>query len=994
MKKTLCVVLLLCYVFSGFGQVVDTAAVVREVDSLLKIANTQMRSGKLEDALKNAQTANEQTETVLGKDNLRYADCQHQIGATLNDMGKLQLAEEPLLTGLELRKRYLGPDHLIVSTSLNALGTLYARLRRYDEAETVLLDAKRINARQYGVRHFNYVMGLQNLGGIYRNTGRHEEAEKIFTEALSVLKDTLGESHPLYAMVSMNLGLSLYERGEYQEAEVVMVNALHNFEKTTPRNEPRYFLFILNLAVLYETMGRYEAALELCSKGKEVSKKAFGENDYTLGQLATTAGFCYKARGELDKAATEFLLSKELMLIHFGDKHQRYAQALTNLAVLYEVQEKHSEALAMFEEAALIYQAASMEDVRDFAVIRMGKGRCYAALQEYDQAEAELLGAFEILKNAGSESLDEYKTVVQELTKLYQLKQALPEMENFLINFAELTDHNFAKASRYFSEQDMVAYQSLYQQHLNHFYSAAAHFPDISINRQAYDLALLMKNFLMEGKLRLQKAMDNASENTTAVYRKWLGLQRRLAKEYASPTAQQTDREKLESAANALEKELTRTVAGFAESNRQVTWPEVQAALQPGEAALEFIHFNYYTPDATDSVLYAALLLKPGMDQPLFIPLFEEKQLKALLPAGGDKLNSDQVNELYGNSALYDLVWSSVEPHLEGVHTVYYSPGGLLHRLNLSALPAGGQTTLADRYDIVTLGSTRQLVVGNKPDARFSSTALVYGGIQFETDNKSNTNTAPTRTTTGNRGSLDFSAVDSTLRSLPVYEGGWDYLKGSEKEADNIKSVLAKAGYAATVYKGLQASEESFKKIGQGEPSPRILHVSTHGYFFPDPQTVTDRRRTVDGAEPVFKLSDHPMIRSGLILAGANHAWKTGKPLGNREDGVLTAYEISQLDLRNTELVVLSACETGLGQIEGNEGVYGLQRAFKIAGAKHLIMSLWNVRDQQTQELMTYFYQKLLIEKMPVRQALRAAQAEMRRQRYEPFYWAGFVVVE
>ena len=139
------------------------------------------------------------------------------------------------------------------------------------------------------------------------------------------------------------------------------------------------------------------------------------------------------------------------------------------------------------------------------------------------------------------------------------------------------------------------------------------------------------------------------------------------------------------------------------------------------------------------------------------------------------------------------------------------------------------------------------------------------------------------------------------------------------------------------------------------------------------------------------------MIRSGLILAGANHAWSRGigsRPPGNREDGILTAYEISQLDLRNTELVVLSACETGLGHIEGNEGVYGLQRAFKIAGAQTLVMSLWQVPDYQTQELMTVFYEKLLTKKLPARMALHAAQDEMRQRHYEPYYWAGFVVVE
>lgn len=137
------------------------------------------------------------------------------------------------------------------------------------------------------------------------------------------------------------------------------------------------------------------------------------------------------------------------------------------------------------------------------------------------------------------------------------------------------------------------------------------------------------------------------------------------------------------------------------------------------------------------------------------------------------------------------------------------------------------------------------------------------------------------------------------------------------------------------------------------------------------------------------------MLRSGLILAGGNHAWKTGKPVREgMEDGILTAYEISQMNLSNTELVVLSACETGLGDIQGNEGVYGLQRAFKIAGVKYLVMSLWQVDDKQTSRLMTLFYKKWLTEKMPVPEALRAAQNELRKRGFDPFYWAGFVVVE
>jgi len=194
--------------------------------------------------------------------------------------------------------------------------------------------------------------------------------------------------------------------------------------------------------------------------------------------------------------------------------------------------------------------------------------------------------------------------------------------------------------------------------------------------------------------------------------------------------------------------------------------------------------------------------------------------------------------------------------------------------------------------------------------------------------------------------------------------------------------------------KGYDGTEEAFKNIGANNASsPRILHIATHGYFFPDPKE--NNSKTVFGDdEPVFKLSDHPMLRSGLIMAGGSNTWKGEKTLEGREDGVLTAYEISQMNLSNTELVVLSACETGLGTIQGNEGVYGLQRAFKIAGAKYLIMSLWQVPDKQTSLLMTTFYKKWLENKMNISDAFHAAQKELRDIGLDPYQWAGFVLVE
>jgi CHAT domain-containing protein len=321
---------------------------------------------------------------------------------------------------------------------------------------------------------------------------------------------------------------------------------------------------------------------------------------------------------------------------------------------------------------------------------------------------------------------------------------------------------------------------------------------------------------------------------------------------------------------------------------------------------------------------------------------------------------------------------------------VYCSPSGLLHRLNLGAIPTPDGKILAEKNRLSMLGSTRQLVIPSVSATQQSATAQLYGGIQYDAiPTVAATTPAKPEDLAARRGP-DITQNDSTLRGE-----NWGYLRWTEVEISAAANVMKSKGIVPTLKKGAEATEESFKALGEGSPSPRILHVATHGFFFPDPKESKPGEGQAIG-EKTFKVSDNPMIRSGLLLAGGNHAWKTGKPLQpGLEDGILTAYEISQMNLSNTELVVLSACETGLGDLVGNEGVYGLQRAFKIAGARYLIMSLWQVPDFQTQVFMTAFYKHWLEGKMAVPEAFRATQAELRgRYSGEAFKWAGFVLVE
>ncbi|MBI4649345.1 MAG: CHAT domain-containing protein [Bacteroidia bacterium] len=278
--------------------------------------------------------------------------------------------------------------------------------------------------------------------------------------------------------------------------------------------------------------------------------------------------------------------------------------------------------------------------------------------------------------------------------------------------------------------------------------------------------------------------------------------------------------------------------------------------------------------------------------------------------------------------------------------------------------------------------------------------------------------------TAGIFGGIEYSTDTSTHKL-------WQYLSGTLTEAEGIKNKLESGKVPVALYTGKNATEESFKQLfGSNQTlsvpnnsgadrslQPSILHIATHGFFYPDPQghlakgsaiskDVDSEYSNLAGQSETmlafrggttgfglwqFVKNKNPLMRSGLVMAGANNVWNQ-RFVGQGEDGVLTAQEVTQLDMRKTQLVVMSACETGLGEIKGSEGVYGLQRAFKMAGVKYIIMSLWQVPDKETEEFMTMFYTKFLKQK-DIRKAFSETQAEMRKK-YDPYYWGAFVLIE
>lgn len=332
-------------------------------------------------------------------------------------------------------------------------------------------------------------------------------------------------------------------------------------------------------------------------------------------------------------------------------------------------------------------------------------------------------------------------------------------------------------------------------------------------------------------------------------------------------------------------------------------------------------------------------------------------------------------------------------PYLSGVDHIYLSNAGLLNQINPSAIHVAKRKNLSDQFQFTALNSTRHLVTDTDTRSQ-ARQAVLFGKIDYEMDSVgyghalNALNFSPEKSIGAALGSVQ--SIPGRLRS-GTDNAPWPSLRSTEGEINAVARALQNAHYSLRVYKNLEATEEAFKRIGVEEPSPNIIHICTHGFYFPGKVS----KQTVFSMQEDQQINqlDQPLYRSGLVLAGANYAWCKKRPMGHFEDGILTAYEISNMNLTATDLVVLSACETGLGEVRGYEGVYGLQRAFKAAGAKHLLMSLWPVPDAETQQLMTAFYRFYQEEKLPVDRALAAAQQELRAKHANPYFWAGFVLL-
>jgi CHAT domain-containing protein len=519
----------------------------------------------------------------------------------------------------------------------------------------------------------------------------------------------------------------------------------------------------------------------------------------------------------------------------------------------------------------------------------------------------------------------------------------------------------------------------------------------------AYDNLLFSKGLVLNSAQKIKQLILNGGDSSVIkIWQMKNSLQRQLFTYESQSKDKQIDLNEIEEAINKLDNILMQESQDYrrSQTEQQTLWQDVQSKLKGGEAAIEFSSFRYYNKQWTDSIMYCALILKKGMEYPIMVTLCEQKQLDSLF-AGGNALpnnlyassrgvtrDEDNTPVIANGDKLYNLVWKPMEKELGNIKTVYYSPSGSLHQIAFAALPTDSIHYLCDEFNLVQLSSTRQLATSawQEKSNQISSVAL-FGGIKYDLEDQEVAELQ--RSFPKNELAFSRGFTSDSSRSSKSF----GFLEGTISEVESISTNLKANNIITTLYTGIDGNEEALKALSNQNTS--ILHIATHGFFYPDENKKPDDfNRMISLGEQKFKYVPNPLLRSGLVLAGGNHVWKGEVPIPGMEDGILTAQGISEMNLLDTELVVLSACETGLGDIKGSEGVFGLQRAFKLAGVKTIIMSLWKVPDAETSELMQSFYQKWL-SGMDKHEAFRLAQKEIKSKHpREPYYWAGFVMVD
>jgi tetratricopeptide (TPR) repeat protein/CHAT domain-containing protein len=983
------------------------------------------QQGKYAEAIQVADEAVRVARTTFGRDDPNLATALNNLGELYNAQGRYREAEPLLKQALVIRKQKLKPDDLAVATSLNNLGTVYEYQGRYEEAETLFKQALAIRQNSLSPNDPAVATSLNNLAGLYAQEGRYSEAEPFLQQALAIYQMALSPDHPDVATSLDSLAELYFRQGRYQEAEPLFKRALGIREKGLESDHPAIATSLNNLAGLYAHQGRYAESELFYKRALATRQKSLPPNHPDVAESLNNLAALYQARGRYSEAETLYKQALVILQRDPGTDPTEIASALNNLAELYQDQDRCADAEPLLKQALAIDKKALPPGHPGIATDLNNLASLYEAQKLYAEAEPLYRQALAIRQKVLGPNHPNTGGTLQNLALLYYAWRRPREAQSYFESAFQNLTVQFEQQFVYMNEKDRLGFlntvSNVFPNYFSFVFTYHNQHPEFA--GRMYDL-LLWEKGLVADSVATQQARLTASGDAEA-----LKLFKKLAAKrnqvVALIGAEPSDRgqwkrnlDQLQTEADDVEEQLVRRSAAFAESKRlaRPSWRDVQKALGNDEAAVEVVRFEFHDGKKwTGKNNYAALVLTGATKSgPVSIDLADAAMLESALqeayfqriapPSGGalsgtacsaqvaaPSLQARVVSASGGGPlAFYNSFWKPLEQALGGSKHIYISTDGSLNQMALGLIPTPKGNLLMESYDLRLLNRTADLL--QPVVAHMEQSAVLFANPDFN---------LPAASYRKSLVSLGTSISEATaiprLNESDTTLGGCTQLQQVRSlelgVTNQIVPLLREHGLTTTTYVEEQALVETVEQV----QAPRLLHIATHGDFLPDPaaKEVTTPQSN-DFPRPL--ISD-PMLRSRLFFAGANHTL-AGHPLpADLSDGILTAYQASTLNLHGTELVVLSACETGRGDVQDGEGVFGLRRAFQEAGAESVLMTLWEVPATETQELLNSFYRHWLSDGMDKHQALLAAQEDERKvvqQRYGsdlPYYWGAFVLV-
>jgi CHAT domain-containing protein/Tfp pilus assembly protein PilF len=915
---------------------------------------------------------------------LQKARRLHMESIRLRSAGKYGEAQLPAERALEIRERILGPEHPDVAVTINQLSVLHAQKGEYAKAEPLIQRAMDIRVKFFGPEHPSVAASLNNLGLHYNDLNEYEKAEPLFTRALNTWEKSLGPDHPNIAVALHNLALLYGDRGDYKQAESYFQRTLAIWEKALGPEDRNVALVLSNLAGDYFKRGDYDKAEEMYQRALAIREKTIGPEHPHFASTLTGLALVTKARKEYAKAEPLYQRALHICEKTLGREHPDVGLALVNFARFYHEKGDLAKAEPMFQRGLEIRLKTLGPAHRDVGLTLGKLALLYRDMGEYAKAEPLLIRGLETRVNALGPEHPDVADSLNDLALLYSAKGDIGQAIIYQSRANTVRERNFALNLELGSERQKLAYVAQFSNETD--FTLSLHSQFAPNDQEALNLALTT---LLRRKGRGLDAITDtignlrrrAGAEDRQLFDKLIEARSQLAKltiRESNRARPDTYREKLKpfkERVEQIEAALSAVSAEFRANTQPVTLAAIQAALPAGSVLVEFVCYNpqgLQTVNSKPPRYLAYVLASQG--QPKWVDLGEaaiiDFSIDAWRKALRDPKRADvrQLARAVDDKVMRPL--RSLMNEIPGVvEKLLIAPDSRLNLAPFAALVDEQGRYLVERYAISYLTSGRDLLRTRTPQPNRNAPLIVANPAFGIPEN------------------LDERADQSRIKTEQIH---FHPLPGTEGEAVAIKTVLPEA----KVLLWKRSTEAAIKQAR----APRILHIATHGFFLSDQETPNaEATEPGDFDDNPLRMSDlrlskwaahikDPLLRSGLALAGANQG-KSGY-----DDGLLTALEVAGLDLWGTKLVVLSACDTGVGEVKNGDGVYGLRRALVLAGSETQVISLWPVSDKVTRELMVAYFSDLK-QGQGRGEALRRVQLKMlgNARRQHPFYWAAFI---